>query len=132
MAKYIVVTGVTDAGKTTSLCKLWELLGGKPVYKKDFHGIIEKEKFKIGFHTWGDTVWCLDKCKGGIPDLEKQNCDIIICSAKSYGETHQYYIKRCKIDDAFFVTKLPQKNIAKSVECTATHIKILIDHTMKQ
>jgi len=129
MPKYIVVIGSKDAGKTTSIRALWKRLGGKklPNDPPDFHDILEYKGAKIGFHSWGDSVHYLDKHDGGIPNLEDERCDIIISAAKSKGMTQDYFIKRCKISDLYWVGKVWQADEKKSTEQAAKHIEILID-----
>ncbi len=127
MPKYIIVTGTSNSGKTTSIRALWELLGGKvlPDSPSDFHDILIYNNKRIGFHSWGDTVDYLDKHKGGIPDFK--NCDFIISACKSSGKTQEYFVNLCKIEDLYWVGKVIQGNATQSAKQIASHTKLIID-----
>jgi len=133
MPRYIVVTGGSDAGKTSTIRTLWSLLGGNklPDTPSDFHAMLVYEEKNIGFHSWGDTEYYLNEHAGGIPDLEK-NCDIIISAAKSRGQTQEYFNERCKISKLYWVGKVWQSEKNKSLKQAAAHVKILINALVRE
>jgi hypothetical protein len=126
MPKYIIVTGVSNSGKTTSIRTLWESLGGKklPNPPFDFHDTLTYENKKIGFHSCGDSIYYLEKYKKGIPDL--LDCDIIISACKSSGNTQTYFVDLCNISDLYWVGKAKQNDPIQSSQQTVSHIKLII------
>lgn len=136
MTKYFVITGVTNAGKTSTIRELWRLMGGAvlPTQPHDFHKILcynlQGKQYKVGFHSWGDSFSYLNCHEGGVPDLEQNGCDAIISAAKSHGATHSYFTNRCQVSDLFFVAKAWYQNAGftnLSLVHTANYTKLLID-----
>lgn len=130
MRKYIVFVGIGNVGKTSSIRKLWELLSGKkrPDDEGDFHDILANYRnYKIGFHSWGDNVYYLKEYKGGIPDLEKKSCEIIVGAAKSSGATQKFFCDKANKADIFWVGKVCKSTGEQSITLAASHAKILID-----
>lgn len=76
-----------DSGKTTALKRLFydELKGEKIIDEKgdDIVGIVKLGDVTIGVSSQGDP-W---SNKEGIERLVKENCDIIVCAARTSGST---------------------------------------------
>ena len=125
MAKFIIVTGSSGTGKSTSIRKLWELLGGEPK-EKEFNDTIKYRDKKIGFHSWGDVEDAYD-WDGGIPELRRKRCFAIISAARTKGLTREYFIEEAGTGDLFWVGKVRDGEVNKSAKKTALHMKSILD-----
>lgn len=93
--KQIILYGTGDAGKTTTLYKLYEkhikdnidftVLEIK-FSGKDYMAIVKHKGYKIGIYTWGDTKKLIDE---GVEYTKE--CDIVVCVARSRGAGYQYF-----------------------------------------
>ena len=76
-----------NSGKTTALKRLFfdELKGDQIIYENgvDIVGIVKLANVTIGVSSQGDP-W---SNKEGIERLVKENCDIIVCAARTSGST---------------------------------------------
>lgn len=76
-----------NSGKTTALKRLFyeELKGEKVIVEKgnDIVGIVKLGDVTIGVSSQGDP-WSNEE---GIEALVKENCDIIVCAARTSGST---------------------------------------------
>lgn len=134
MAQYIIVTGSSNSGKTNTIRTLWESLGGNILQNHDFHGDLTYDGKKIGFHSWGDNKKHYMEPKGGLPDLVKKECSIIICAARGKGQTQEFLIQQYqeanpefKMDALYWIWKAKDDEMVKSAQRAAMHIKITID-----
>lgn len=150
MPIFIVVTGVHNSGKTTTIRTLWNNLGGEPL--GDGCEVVNMRLIyrgrRIGFYSLGDNERLLEDLAKGIPHYIEDNCDIIVCAARSYGGTHNYYtryfidstfylITKVKIDQEYLndrlgiamdlVAEYSEKLIQISNDQAAEHAKFLID-----
>ena len=85
----ICVIGPSSTGKTTTIRKVYELLGGKleeKELKKDFLGVLKYDNTVIGCESEGDPPGEDQK-----EDLEflmsKEKCDIVIGASRTRGIT---------------------------------------------
>ena len=86
MEKIIIcLSGPANTGKTMSVRKLYELLGGKD--RVDYPEIVDSLKYHnytIGFTSVGDPNSAQED------DLEKmlkEDCDIVVAASRTYGST---------------------------------------------
>ena len=83
----ICLSAKKDSGKTSSLKLLfYEILKGTNVLwnnRNDIVGVAMYEGYKIGVASQGDP-WLNKK---GIEKLIEENCDVIVCAARTHGST---------------------------------------------
>lgn len=105
MATIIVIVGIGNSGKTTSIRDLYVKLGGTlPEYKEIGNDsiILDYNGKKIGFASMGDFGEIL---LININRLLSRGCDVIIVSCRSKGETQKVIINQYAVHDVYCVWK---------------------------
>lgn len=106
MAKIIVIVGTGDSGKTTSIKKLYDKLGGTISQDTKDVGndsaILEYNGKKIGFASMGDFK---EVFRINIEILLKRGCDVIIVACRSKGATQDVILEQYKSHEVYCIWK---------------------------
>ena len=106
MAKIIVIVGTGDSGKTTSIKKLYEKLGGTISQDTKDVGndsaILEYNGKKIGFASMGDFK---EVFRINIEILLKRGCDVIIVACRSKGATQDVILEQYNSHEVYCIWK---------------------------
>jgi len=92
MKRAIALKGHADSGKTYTISKVYELLKAKyPVFKEedfkirvDIRVILIINGFRIGIENQGDPG---SRLENSLNLFIKKNCDVIVCSTRTRGQT---------------------------------------------
>lgn len=90
----ICLSGPKDKGKTTTIWKLYELLGGtNREWFPEVEDCVDFHHHKIGCMSTGDPG---SSQKESLEKLLKAGCDIVVTASRTYGktETDLYYLAR--------------------------------------
>ena len=88
----ICLSGPKDTGKTTSVRKLYELLGGtSKKYDSEVADRVKYREYTIGCMSIGDPNSAQKEC---LEELLRKDCDIVVTASRSYGGTVDKVLKK--------------------------------------
>ena len=106
MAKIIIIVGIGNSGKTTSIRTLYKKLGGLiPPKTKEIgndSNILEYNGKKIGFASMGDFE---EVFRINIEILLTKGCDVIIVACRSKGATQKVIIDQYNAHEVYCIWK---------------------------
>lgn len=134
MVKTIIcLSAPADTGKTTTICKLYELLGGKN--RDDSSEVEDSIRYHnhiIGCMSTGDPG---SSQKESLERLLKEGCEIVVAASRSYGKTvedaeelaKQFGYKFIRISLLFMYTNAGEDLFHLSVDTNAKFILTIIN-----
>lgn len=129
----ICLSAPADTGKTTTIWKLFEQLGGKNrEYYPEVEDSINYRGHKIGCMSTGDPG---SSQKESLEKLLKEDCDIVVAASRSYGKTvedadelaKQYGYDFIRISLLFMYTEVGKNLFNLSIEANVRFILNIID-----
>ena len=129
----ICLSGPKDKGKTTTIWKLYELLGGiNREWFPEVEDSIVYHHHKIGCMSTGDPG---SSQRESLEKLLKKGCDIVVTASRTYGETEinlydlarQYHYKVIRISLLYMYEKLGEPLYSLCHEENIKFILTIID-----